>query len=395
MLLAALMLLMQLPFGAAAMEETQRLYSQVKCARWTSNFAVNQGKISQESFVDFNVSIVSTEAEETDRQEETTEEAEEPAQQEEAAGEEEAAEEADQAAESDEELPDDPQSLYEGMHPEDDVAPAEDGVFALLYEDGTLSFQSSNTPEEGKAVKKTYPVDLVNGYTQGNTPWYADRASIRKVNFAAKIAPKTVANWFMGCNKLEETSSVANLNLSEATSMANLFRGCSSLRELNLIVNFKGAWDTFQVKDMSGMFYGCSALKRLDLSTFDTSNVTSLENALAGCSSLKRMSLLRWNTYQVTNRKGLFRNCSSLQELDLTNFDTSQVTNMDELFSGCSSLETIHTSDSFVTGSVTSSNGMFAGCSALKGGYGTAYSAAHTDVTYARNDTPNALRPMP
>jgi hypothetical protein len=29
------------------------LYSQVKCARWTSNFAVNQGKISQESFVDF------------------------------------------------------------------------------------------------------------------------------------------------------------------------------------------------------------------------------------------------------------------------------------------------------------------------------------------------------
>ena len=33
-------------------------------------------------------------------------------------------------------------------------------VYAILYEDGTLVFQNSDTPEPGRAVAETYEVDL-------------------------------------------------------------------------------------------------------------------------------------------------------------------------------------------------------------------------------------------
>lgn len=135
---------------------------------------------------------------------------------------------------------------------------AEGGVYAVLYKDGTLAFQDSNNSEISGGtmivsweVKMDVPFSLDQDGIP-DTPWYQYRGSITTVVFKQRIAPKSVAFWFMGCYNLEKFSELQNLDVSNVTSMQNMFYGCERLKELTLIVNDKGIWDTKAVMDMRG-----------------------------------------------------------------------------------------------------------------------------------------------
>lgn len=83
----------------------------------------------------------------------------------------------------------------------------------------------------------------------------------------------------------------------------------------------------------------------------------------------------------------MFQSFSALQTLDFTGISWSAgTTGADYMFEMCGNLTTIIAPGGTLT--LSSSSGMFSGCSRLVGGAGTAYSASHTDGTYARIDNP-------
>lgn len=221
-----------------------------------------------------------------------------------------------------------------------DPAPA-DGVYAILYDDGMLVFQNGNTPESGKNVTKTYPVDLSAIYYTFDgfniflkTPWCNEVESVRVVNFADKISPMSTACWFYQCDNLERVENIQNL-------------------------------DTSNVTNMNWMFSMCKSLTALDVSHFDTANVTSM--------------------------RAMFYHCP-FTTLDVSHWDTAKVTDMCCMFQECYSLKTIYASGKFTTASVPeteddNSHNMFDNCTSLVGGNGTKYSSKHMDKEYARIDT--------
>ena len=85
----------------------------------------------------------------------------------------------------------------------------------------------------------------------------------------------------------------------------------------------------------------------------------------------------------------MFRVCTSLTSCDLSGWNTAAATALDEMFYGCSSLHTIYASADFPSGTPTGTD-VFTNCTSLVGGHGTAYSASHVDITYARIDRSGA-----
>ena len=85
-------------------------------------------------------------------------------------------------------------------------------VYAILYEDGELVFQYGDTPETGRAVTKTYPLDLSGYMFPLDVPWHDETDSIRIVSFADEISPTSTDSWFFGCHNLERIDKAWNLN---------------------------------------------------------------------------------------------------------------------------------------------------------------------------------------
>ena len=247
---------------------------------------------------------------------------------------------------------------------------AADTVYAILYEDGTLVFQNSETPETGRAVKATYEVDLTavyggTGSSRNYAPWHKERETVRIVLFADRISPLSTAWWFYECLNLERIDNINNLDTSKVTDMScmfymsGIFSAYSGLTALDV-----SHFDTANVTDMSNMFYGCSELTTLDVSHFDTANVTDMSNMFYGCSELTTLDVSHFDTANVTDMRWMFQHCSGLTVLDVSHFDTANVTHMISMFYGCSGLTTLDVS-SFDTANVTDMRAMFSGCSGL------------------------------
>ena len=320
-------------------------------------------------------------------------------------------------------------------------------VYAILYDDGTMVFQHGNTPETGRTVKNTYPVDMVDGYVYDSgirrptTPWHDVRKSITRVDFADAIRPQSTAYWFYGFENLEEIENIRNLNTSSVTTMRNMFQSCFALKRLDTsgfdtshVTDMRSmfwgcysltdldvsGWNTSQVTDMGsmfggGVFYGCVELKHLDVSGWNTSQVTNMSAMFYGC-GLTDLDVSGWNTSQVTDMNHMFSWCSGLTTLDASGFNTSNVTDMSDMFSNCTSLTTldisgfdtskvmymtsmfynswdlttIYASNNFVTGHYEEQDfsSMFDLCTSLIGGAGTVYDENHVDAEYARIDNP-------
>ena len=234
------------------------------------------------------------------------------------------------------------------------------GVYAILYEDGTLVFQNGNTPEPGRTVTNTYEVDLTAVYRYPSYgPWYNERESIRVVSFTDRVSPTSTVYWFCDCHNLERVDNIQNLDTANVTSMFGMFNGCSGLTALDV-----SHFNTANVTDMGEMFFACSGLTALDVSHFDTANVTNMSHMFQGCNGLTALDVSNFDTANVTSMFGMFKDCSGLMALDVSHFDTANVTNMSTMFSGCSALTALDVSH-FDTANVKEMATMFSSCSAL------------------------------
>ena len=238
-------------------------------------------------------------------------------------------------------------------------APAEEGMFALLYADDTLVLQRGNTPDPSRG-------ELAEAYAL-NDRWGSLSSCLgSKVGIVTSVIvedPFVLGEYdgsFFG--RLSACRSIEGLSLvdtSAVTSMDYMFSGCSSLVSLDL-----SGFDTSSVTSMVGMFSECSSLESVDLSSFDTSNVTDMQRMFSGCSSLTVLDLSCFDTSRVASMPAMFWYCDSLVALDVSSFNTALVTDMWCMFYGCSSLGQLDVS-SLNTARVTDMNGMFGGCSAL------------------------------
>ena len=93
--------------------------------------------------------------------------------------------------------------------------------------------------------------------------------------------PTSTAQWFYGCDKLEDIQHLDYLNTSEVTDMNRMFCGCRILNSIDL-----SSFNTWNVTNMECMFYDCRILKSIDLSSFNTVNVTNMSEMFYGCLSL-------------------------------------------------------------------------------------------------------------
>ena len=191
-----------------------------------------------------------------------------------------------------------------------------------------------------------------------------------------------MSRMFRDCSSLSSLD-LSSFNTSNVTDMSLMFAQCKSLSSLDL-----SSFDTSNVTNMEYMFSYCDELKSLELSNFNTTNVTDMEYMFSGCKALTSLDLSSFNTSNVTNMISMFDNCLALTSLDLSNFDTSNVEAMYRMFGIDSELKIIIVSEKWNTDNVTSSTAMFEGTTKLVGGNGTVYDPSHTDVEYARIDTP-------
>ena len=161
-------------------------------------------------------------------------------------------------------------------------------IYAVLYNNGELKFQSSASPESGRTAVKAYTTDS-GGYdenVEGYTAWYEEREQIKSVNFGIAIYPESTALWFYDCKNLSSISNPGNLRTDYVTDMSNMFAYCSSLtsldlsgfntgKTLNTATMFYncGLFTTSQISDSFGMFDRCTALKGGNGTSYSSTHV--------------------------------------------------------------------------------------------------------------------------
>lgn len=209
-------------------------------------------------------------------------------------------------------------------------------IFVVLYNDGTLVFNSKDEFNTSEIVENGYfgnvrgehyyyDWDIYEGVTP---PWTENEfaSQITRVEFVNEIVPKYTSYWFYRCENITSLD-LSNLDTSNVTDMSGMFYGCESLTNLN-ITNL----DTSNVTNMSSMFGTCLALTSLDLSNFKTSNVTDMSSMFYYCPDLTNLNVNSFDTSNVTNMERMFGSCFNLTSLDLSNFDTNAVQNYGYMF---------------------------------------------------------------
>lgn len=209
---------------------------------------------------------------------------------------------------------------------------------------------------------------------------------------------KYMGHMFYGCAQLTELD-LGKWNTSKLFDLNHAFADCFGLTSLNV-----ADWDVSNCHIFNATFNDCHGLTALDLSGWVTANGRTFNQMFEMCSSLTKISgLENFNTSKVStsfihpvtgeevNAGGtfneMFSGCYVLTELDLSSFDTKTVPGTEKMFGSCHKLKTIYVSDLWDMQSVTTSEKMFNLCRSLVGEDGTAFSADHIDVTYARVDS--------
>ena len=139
-----------------------------------------------------------------------------------------------------------------------------------------------------------------------------------------KYAPRAISFQYYGGTELD--AELANLDISNLTSMSYMFSYCQNLTSLDLS-NF----NTSNVTSMFGMFNYCEKLTDLDISNFDTSNVTDIHQMFYSC-FVKNLNLGNFDASKVNSTSNLF-SCRNLTNIygSLNNlgqsYDTSKFAN--------------------------------------------------------------------
>ena len=207
-------------------------------------------------------------------------------------------------------------------------------VYAVLYSDGTLSFQKRKDTYPSKTVVEVYPFNESTHFpTIDSVLWKNNALNVKSVEFRDKIRPVSTARWFNG------------------------FENATSINLKNL--------DTSRDTNMNKMFSYCKGLTKLDVSGLDTSHVTDMDAMFAVCINLTNIPVSNFNTSKVKDMHSMFDSCFKLQSLDLSMFDTSNVTDFGYMFSGDKVMSTLHLTDNFVTEKAKDISGIFNDCEKL------------------------------
>lgn len=287
-------------------------------------------------------------------------------------------------------------------------------VYAVLYSDGTLSFQKRKDTYPSKTVVEVYPFNESTHFpTIDSVLWKNNALNVKSVEFRDKIRPVSTARWFNG---FENATSInlKNLDTSRDTNMNKMFSYCKGLTKLyvsgldtsqvtdmdamfavcsNLTNISVSNFDTSKVKDMHSMFDSCFKLQSLDLSMFDTSNVTDfgymfsgdkvmstlhltdnfvtekakdISGILNGCEKISNINVSKWNVSNVTTTEKAFANNFLLKSLDLSNWDMSNCENSQMMFYSDTALTSIGNTSNWNVSKITTTHSMFEGCSKLQ-----------------------------
>jgi len=215
-----------------------------------------------------------------------------------------------------------------------------------------------------------------------SVPWYKYVGKVKKVIIKSGVAANTKAGCLFYGMKNCISMDIANLDVSNATTLNGAFCNCSSITTLDIskwdvsnVTNFYetfchcssltsldvSEWDMSKVTSLKGTFYCCSSLTSLDVSKWNVSNVKTLWNTFYICPSLTSLDVSRWNTSNVTNMSNTFSSCRSLTSLDVSKWDVSNVTTLEYTFHDCKSLTSLDVSKWDVS-NVTTLKGTFCDC---------------------------------
>lgn len=133
-------------------------------------------------------------------------------------------------------------------------------VYAVLYSDGTLSFQKRKDTYPSKTVVEVYPFNESTHFpTIDSVLWKNNALNVKSVEFRDKIRPVSTARWFNG---FENATSINLKNLdtsrdTNVTDTTNMFTEC---RKLKTIYVSEG-WSVAKVKSDTYMFSSCTSIR--------------------------------------------------------------------------------------------------------------------------------------
>lgn len=168
-------------------------------------------------------------------------------------------------------------------------------VYAVLYSDGTLSFQKRKDTYPSKTVVEVYPFNESTHFpTIDSVLWKNNALNVKSVEFRDKIRPVSTARWFNG---FENATSInlKNLDTSRDTNMNKMFSYCKGLTKLDV-----SGLDTSQVTDTTNMFTECRKLKTIYVSEgWSVAKVKSDTYMFSSCTSIRGGSGKTYNRNQL------------------------------------------------------------------------------------------------
>ncbi len=199
---------------------------------------------------------------------------------------------------------------------------------------------------------------------------------------------------FYRLDSLTDISGLAEIDMSEVSSIRYTFSSCDSLTDLSPIAN----WDVSNVEDMHGLFSSSNNISDISpLATWNTSKVKDMAQLFSGLklddiSSLRttqRDGYVSWDVSKVENFYDIFARNLNLSDISvLSSWDTRSAQNMNSMFDG-TGINNIDALSGFNTSNVTRMNGMFANTQSLNnidGASGWDTSKVE-DMSYMFNDS--------
>lgn len=169
---------------------------------------------------------------------------------------------------------------------------------------------------------------------------------------------------FDSLDSLTDISGLAEIDMSEVSSIRYTFSSCDSLTDLSPIAN----WDVSNVKDMHGLFSWSNNISDISpLATWNTSKVKDMAQLFSGLklddiSSLRttqRDGYVSWDVSKVENFYDTFGGNRNLSDISvLSSWDTRSAQNMNSMFDG-TGIDNIDALSDFNTSNVMRMNGMF------------------------------------
>lgn len=257
-------------------------------------------------------------------------------------------------------------------------------IYAILYDVRSketnnhwsgyeLVFQKGSTPDQETASPrrkyvKTYTYDQFGTLTRGTssnwqyeTPWHsADETPanlnisptsgngscttkmtglIKKVVIKDKIAPESIAGWFMELYAPAKIEGLENLDTSNCRDMSHAFDGTSFNDTTGKKLDLRH-FDTSNVEKLDRFIYSAS-LEEVDVSGFDLRKVTSLKNFISGgwsdsnnlkLGNLSKVTLTGLDLSNVQVLSGFVTYTKYVENIDMTNINFPNALDCQSLF---------------------------------------------------------------